>query len=277
MASYVVAVSGGVDSVALLHMLQNVSGHELVVAHVDHGIRDDSHEDAAFVAALARRYELPFETIRYELGPDASEERARAVRYDFLNRIAEKYNARLVTAHHADDVVETIAINLHRGTGWRGIATHSASVERPLLRYTKQQLRDYAHHHSLEWREDSTNRDVKYLRNRIRRHVASLPLEKKKALLDLRDSQRQYRQQIEEEVKKLVGEGPLYSRYFFTHIPERVALECLHKVVGGRLTRPQLRRALLAIKTTHPGKIYEAGAGVHLHFTTRNFALSLIK
>lgn len=277
MSSFVVAVSGGVDSVALLHMLQQLPDHELVVAHVDHGIREDSHEDAAFVEALARRYNLPFESTRYELGPNASEETAREARYAFLRQLTDKYNAKLVTAHHADDVVESIAINLHRGTGWRGVATHSAPVERPLLAYTKQQLRQYVHENNLEWREDSTNQDTKYLRNRIRRHVAGLPVEKKQALLKLRDSQRAYKREIEEEIKKLVGEGPLYSRYFFTHIPHQVAMECLHKVVGARLTRPQLRRALLAIKTSQAGKIYEAGNGVHLHFTSRNFALSLIK
>lgn len=277
MSTYVVGVSGGVDSVALLHMLKNLPDRELIVAHVDHGIRPDSHEDALFVRRMAELWGLPFETIRYELGPGASEEQAREARYRFLHDVARRHDATLVTAHHGDDVVETVAINVHRGTGWRGLATHSAAVERPLLKYTKAQLHEYARLHGLEWREDSTNQSMAYLRNRIRQHVATMSPDTKRQLLELRQQQLQYARAIRQEVISLVGPGPEYSRYFFTHIPRSVAIECLRHIVDGKLTRPQLDRALLAIKTSLPGKTYEAGTGVRLHFTTRNFSLSLIK
>lgn len=277
MTRYVVAVSGGVDSVALLHMLHGLGEHDLTVAHVDHGIRDDSDEDERFVRALAQRYDLPFTSTRVALGADASEATARAARYAFLHQVATERSAALVTAHHADDVVESVAINLHRGTGWRGVATHSAPITRPLLGFTKAQLYHYAVQHGLEWREDSTNRDERYLRNRIRRHVATMDVAKKRHILALREQQRRLRQAIRAEVKGLVGDGPLYSRYFFTHIPDRVALECLRSLTKGALTRPQLERALLAIKTAPAESIFEAGAGRHLLFTTRNFSLSLVK
>ena len=278
MTKYVVAVSGGVDSVALLHMLHKLDQHDLVVAHMDHGIRQDSPEDERFVRALADRYGATYHAHRVELGPNASEDRARSERYDFLRRVSSMHdNAPIVTAHHADDVVETVAINLHRGTGWRGLATHDSGVVRPLLGYTKSQLYEYAKQHGLEWREDSTNRDTKYLRNRIRQHVASMPSEEKRRIIELREAQTQLKGAIAAEVKKLMGDGPSYSRYFLTHIPSSAAIECLRFITEGRVTRPQLERALLAVKTAQPGSTHQIGAGVLLQFTTRNFFVSLIK
>lgn len=276
-ARYVVAVSGGVDSVALLDMLTKVPGHELIVAHVDHGIRPDSADDARFVADLATRYGLPFRLTRVELGEGASEEAARAARYAFLRQIANDHDARIVTAHHANDVIETIAINLHRGTGWRGVATHGADIARPLLAVSKAQLHDYARRHNLRWREDSTNQSQRYLRNRIRQHVATLPDDHKRRLLELRTSQLMYKKMIDEEVTRLVGDGPTYSRYFFSHIPEKVAIECLRYVTRGQLTRPQMQRLLLAIKTTRPTKTYQAGNSIQADFTSRNFTITLVK
>lgn len=277
MAKYIVAVSGGVDSVVLLDMLSKVPGHELIVAHFDHGIRPDSSEDAAFVGQLARAYNLPFEIERQELGPHASEEKARAHRYAFLRHVAKKHNARIVTAHHADDAVETIAINVHRGTGWRGLTPLDSDIIRPLLSRTKKELKEYATKRHLEWREDSTNKSDVYLRNRLRRLVASLSSDEKKKLLELRESQIEKKKLIDQEVAALIGDGPDYSRYFFTHIPTKAAIECLRFITKAKLTRPQLERMLLAIKTAKPKSTFQAGAGVALDFTTRNFSLSLIK
>ena len=273
MSRYIVAVSGGIDSVVLLDMLSKLDGHELVVAHFDHGIRPDSSDDALFVASLAGHYGLPFETQREELGKGASEELARERRYEFLRGVANKYKARIVTAHHADDVVETVAINLKRGTGWRGLAVLDSDIVRPLVGYHKKQLMEYAAKQKLQWREDSTNASDAYLRNRLRKLVAELPKDERRQLLALRDHQTQAREVIDKEVARLIGPGPHYSRYFFTHVPKKVAMECLRFVTNARLTRPQLERALLAIKTASKGHAYEAGAGITLRFTTRNFSL----
>jgi len=275
-ARYIIAVSGGVDSVALLDMMARQLEHDVVVAHVDHGIRPDSFSDARFVAKLARSYRLPFETVRYELGPNASEEKARLARYDFLRQVARKHGATVVTAHHSDDVIESIAIHVSRGTGWRGLATHQSDIARPLLGVNKDKLQHYAKRNGLKWREDSTNHTDAYLRNRIRRQLAALPAEHKDALLALRRSQIIYRQAIEAEVKQVIGDGPHYSRYFFAHVPPMVASECLRTISGARLTRPQRERALHAIKTAVPGAQLEAGSGVTLHFTTRQFSVALL-
>ncbi|TWP25466.1 tRNA lysidine(34) synthetase TilS [TM7 phylum sp. oral taxon 346] len=173
--TYLVAVSGGVDSVCLLDMLSR-SEHRLIVAHVEHGIRGEaSRADARFVAALAQKYNLPFVSTALNLGPNASEELARQKRYDFLLTQAQKFGAVLVTAHHAEDVAETIAINIERGTGWRGLAVLARTgVKRPLISFTKTQLYDYALQHRLEWVEDATNASGLYQRNRVRKALKSV-------------------------------------------------------------------------------------------------------
>lgn len=277
MATYIVAVSGGVDSVVLLHMLTKTKDHEIIVAHFDHGIREDSAKDATFVASLAKRYGFQFETERAELGSDASEELARDRRYAFLRRVARKYDGRIITAHHGDDIVETIAINLHRGTGWRGLAVFDSDIVRPLVHLTKAEIVEYATQHALHWQEDSTNASDKYLRNRLRHSMDGLGSDVKRELLALRSQQVAGKQAIEKAVVELVGEGPQYSRYFFTHIPSQVAVECLRYITQAKLTRPQLERVLLAIKTAKPKTSYQAGSGLIVDFTTRNFSFSLLK
>lgn len=270
---YVVAVSGGVDSVVLLDMLQRLPHHELIVAHFDHGIRDDSALDAAFVQALAEKYGHQFETHREELGPNAGEALARERRYMFLKSVAKKHTAKIMTAHHLDDVIETVAINLHRGTGWRGLAVMHSDIARPLLDMPKEDIIAYAKHHNLQWREDSTNASDVYLRNRIRQKASTIAHDHKRQLRALHAHQKNLKSQIEKEAQQLVGDGPQYNRYFFTHAPQKVALECLRYISAGKLTRPQLLRTLLAVKTAAAGSIYEAGSGVKIHFSTRHFSL----
>ncbi len=115
---YLVAVSGGVDSVVLLHQLVHAAEHTVLVAHVDHGIRGEaSAADARFVRALAESYNLPYYQTELKLAPTASEDQARQQRYNFLLTCAAQLNARLVTAHHRDDMIGSMAINVHRGTG----------------------------------------------------------------------------------------------------------------------------------------------------------------
>lgn len=294
MNKLVLAVSGGVDSVVLLDVLSKMSKLDLIVAHFDHGIRDDSAEDAVFVGKLAKKYGLPFETKREELGKKVSEEKARIRRYKFLREVAEKYNAKLVTAQHSDDAIETIAINLSRGTGWRGLAAMDSDIIRPLVNMTKAEIISYAKKNHLSWREDSTNASDDYLRNRLRHKLGNLDDDTKRQVLALWVEQKKIKKEIDEEVNRLICQNSTlddrnssanisngikneYSRYFFTHIDEASAVECLRQVTGALLTRPQLQKALHAIKTAKPHKIYLAGAGVRLKFTSRNFSVELIK
>lgn len=279
---YVVAVSGGVDSVVLLdmlvhrrlpHLLLSEPTTELIVAHFDHGIRLNSAEDAEFVKSLAEAYGLPFEVRREELGVGTSEELARARRYAFLCEVAAKYDAKIMTAHHADDIVETIAINLVRGTGWRGLAVlDSPNIERPLLEKTKAKLIEYAKQHNLQWREDATNQDVKYLRNDLRKKLAALDTDTHELLCRYRKRQIALKRAIEQEAMRLIGQPP-YSRYLFINTPEAAAQEMLRVALGYHPTRPQLSRALLAIKVFQAGKRYKVTAGITLKFTRTQFVV----
>ena len=278
--NYLVAVSGGVDSVALLDMMAKAD-HRLIVAHVDHGIRPDSAADARFVEALAGRYKLPFVSTRFELGAGASEEQAREARYQFLFEEAKKFNAEIVTAHHRDDLVETIAINLARGTGWRGVAVLARSgIHRPLLPLTKAKLYDYALKHRLEWVEDSTNGSLDYQRNRLR-GVLKTMLDQRSAeeLAILRARQLQLAHDIEREAARFV-ENHAGSRHFLTVLEHEVALELLGSMMKAACNikpiRPQLERALLAIKTAKPGSFHDVGDGIKMRFTSRNYELFIV-
>lgn len=271
---YLVAVSGGVDSVVLLDMLAKRQQAELVVAHFDHGIRLDSADDARFVKQLAVRYGLPFFSKREELGKGASEELARARRYTFLQEQAKKHNATIVTAHHKDDLIETITINIYRGTGWRGLAVFgNKNVFRPLLSLTKNDIYEYALKNNLEWVEDSTNKEAVYLRNRLRMALGKVSFPIKEKLEELWDKQKLLRDEIDEEARELIRKP--YSRYFFTSIDTPVAAELLRHILlvetEKALTRPQLERTLLAIKTAKPASTFQAGEGISLQFTANTF------
>jgi len=272
---YLVAVSGGVDSVVLLHKLVSSGEHELLVAHFDHGIRPESDADARFVEGLAKYYGLTFEMRREEMGSHASEALARERRYTFLHEMAGAHGATIVTAHHADDAVETIAINLLRGTGWRGLAVlDTPAVVRPLLSLTKRDIYDYALTHQLEWAEDETNATDAYLRNRLRRRIrVSLTDEAIATLLELRENQINLKHAITHEEHAIIGDSRQYSRYLFTHVDVIVATELLRYLTNHGITRPQAERALHAIKTMQAGATTDIGGGITLRFSQREFTI----
>lgn len=276
--NYLVAVSGGVDSAVLLDVLAQTS-HHIIVAHVDHGIREDSAADARFVEALAASYGRPCVTTRLELGAHASEERAREARYTFLYEQAKQHDAVIVTAQHLDDLVETVVLNLERGTGWRGLAAMArAGIWRPFLEVPKRILYAYALRHHLEWVEDSTNHSQVYHRNRVRARLAGQPVSREQ-LHDRWLHQLKLRGEIDKEVQQLLAHHH-GSRYFLAQLYQGIAAECLGadiEAAGGlRPMRPQLERALLAIKTARPGTVHHVGSGVSLRFSARNYTIEVV-
>lgn len=278
---YILAISGGVDSVVLLDMwAKKHAPDELIVCHFDHGIREESAEDARFVQALADHYGLEYYTGRAALGEAASEEVARAARYDFLCTLAAKHEAVIVTAHHLDDLVESVVINLHRGTGWRGVAVMNRSgIVRPLLSTTKQQLYEYATDNRLEWVEDRTNHDRRYLRNRVRLYTHGLPRDTKTAIAQLRDEQVQISKLIEAETAA-VSCLRAQSRHFYIMVDRGIAHELLRAYCKNQhiatVTTPQYDRLLHAIKTARPGSRYDLGRGNFIHFTSREFSVEVL-
>jgi len=176
--SLLVGVSGGVDSVALLHALV-ATGRKPVVLHFDHGWRADSGADAAFVKSLARNLGLKYvgaKMRKSSRGPREAD--ARAARYTFFAKAARRFRLHdLVLAHHADDQVETFLMQLLRGSGAAGRGMDFLSeregliLHRPWLGIWKKEIVAYARRRKLTWREDATNADTHHRRNRIRRRV----------------------------------------------------------------------------------------------------------
>jgi tRNA(Ile)-lysidine synthase len=176
---YVLAVSGGVDSMALMYIMAGLAaeqGWKLRVAHYNHGIRSDSALDQQLVQSAASALGLPFHTTQGNLGA-ASENTARAARYRFLAELVRQYGAdAIITAHHQDDRQETSFYNLSRGSGRIGAAgvRSRAEVLRPLLGVSKAELLEYARANSITWREDSTNTDLTNPRNFLRHELVPL-------------------------------------------------------------------------------------------------------
>lgn len=171
---YIVAVSGGVDSMVLLNLLKKQAGVDIIVGHLDHGIRMDSKLDEALVAETAKKNGMIYEFKKIKLGPDASEDTARSARYKFLENLNKKYKTvGIITAHHQDDLIESAIMNLLRGTGPSGLVSmiKNKKIVRPLLHVPKSEITKYAKDNKVRWREDSSNQDTKYLRNYIRKNL----------------------------------------------------------------------------------------------------------
>lgn len=178
------AVSGGRDSVAMLHLMHR-AGYSFAIAHCNFHLRPgDAERDQDFVRRLADTYGVPFHTIDFDTLSYASghrlsvEEAARVLRYDYFDRLISThgYNA-VATAHHADDSVETFFLNLFRGTGiagLHGIRPRSGHVVHPMLCFSRSDINRYIEANRLEYVDDYTNTQTKARRNRIRLQLMPL-------------------------------------------------------------------------------------------------------
>lgn len=184
----IVAVSGGADSVALLDILSKMPDFplSLVVAHLNHSLRGaESDADEQFVRNLAKQYQLPFATTRADVRSQAEsrqqslEEAGREARYRFFEQLRRQHKAAAVAvAHHTEDQAETFLIRLLRGSGTSGLGCmpyrNNRHIIRPLLDLSRSELHRYLAAQKQGWREDRSNLDQSFLRNRIRHEL--LPL-----------------------------------------------------------------------------------------------------
>ena len=295
-SKYVIAVSGGVDSVVLLHYLvsqnskhrsrnpQPRTHNSFIVAHFDHGIREDSKDDAAFVEELARSYGLEYISQRVELGEGASEADAREARYTFLYSVMQNMGAEaIVTAHHQDDVVETMLVNLLRGTSPRGLVGFSRkNIVRPFLTKPKTWILDYAQEHQLEWREDSTNADQDYLRNYIRLSLRPLLHESDLTkLLRIRSELTEKYIEIDNLIGKLIvqitNKRELVRTKFVTlpYIVQKELVATWFRMQGCSFDRHMVEKTVIALKTLRPNKQLDIGQGLALH--TRKHTAVIVK
>lgn len=267
---FIVAVSAGVDSMSLLHMIHELNRpNDFVVAHYNHGIREDSYKDTELVSNITNDYGMKYEYEEGLLGANASELTARTARYDFLRRIMNRHKANaIITAHHQDDYVETMLLHVLRGTGRTGLnpMERTKDVLRPLLTMTKKELVDYAKSHRLTWNEDSTNTDQKYLRNKLRHKLASDSVATKSKLLNIAQSMRNINKEADDIVSELLDYVSDKKRHIirqrFVFLPHSVASEVLvdwlkqHEV--SNINRSNVERLVLAVKTGVVGNKIDA-------------------
>lgn len=282
--TYVVAVSGGVDSMVLLNLLSKNPDLRLVVAHFDHGIRPDSHEDRQLVQQTANELQLPFVFHEGKLGNKASEDQARQARYEFLHQVRLAADAQaVITAHHQDDALETAVHNLLRGTGRKGLSSlqDNANIARPLLHLSKKDLQDYARRNKLQWREDSTNKDEKYTRNYIRRQIIPKLSDKQhqKLLKTLNDSRRR-NSEIDRILDDMLTNHQQKSgldRKWFVGLPHLVARELMATWLRSRgirdFDKKLIEQLVVAAKIQRTGSRANVNKDYKLQITAKYLAL----
>ncbi len=268
-----VAVSGGVDSVVLLHVLHSLTadcGISLSVAHLDHQIRRESSADADFVRQLSRRWGLSCYIEACDVPLLAKEQHlslemaGRQVRRSFLQQLAGDLDADLIAlAHHQDDQVETFLLRLLRGSGLSGLAAMrvlSGIWWRPLLECRRVDILQYAEAHQLTWVEDESNCDHRFLRNRLRTQIIPQLAEINPVFSS--SVGRLTRQcQVEEDYWRFEVERHFDSLVISTddgiRLDRSSLLQC-HQALRLRLLREGLHRVrgdLQAIETIHLGAV----------------------
>lgn len=313
----ILAVSGGVDSMLLLAQVAERAAREgwldeVVVAQFDHGTRESARADQELVARRAKELGVRCEMGRIgkglgdgvlnegilsDGGGFLSEAAAREARYEFLEAVARKYApAEIWTAQHLDDLVETVAINLLRGTGWRGLAVmERAGVRRPWLEGAsgeqalgsgetrrvdevvlqggereqgppdRAEIWRQAGERELVFREDPTNQEAIYLRNRVRARLADWSRARKLELWRKWRRQKELRREIDQLVAELLpAEGAEWRRSWFQELEPAVAGELLRAGllrIGVRATRPQLEDFRRAILGYAPGRKFNLPGG----------------
>lgn len=272
MAKIILAVSGGVDSMVMLDMIcrsGKYSSGDIIIGHFDHGMRENSALDAEFVRRKAKEYGVEFRLGKGELGKKADEAMARKARYEFLKQIEP--GAMIFTAHHLDDLVETVAINLVRGTSWRGLGGLSrAGIRRPFLEreliyepMDKAAIFEYAAKRKLEFREDQSNSSDEYLRNRIRHGtnnsigVMEMSFEQKMVIFELWQRQKALRAEIDAATAALLPDDGVWERKWFQRMEELARAEVRAQAQG-------LAQSQGAGETREAGRVEEIWEGWRL-------------
>lgn len=178
------AVSGGLDSIVMLQLFRELQYH-ITIAHCNFNLRgEESDDDQKFVEQYALDHNIPIHITRFDTEAFAAEHQmsiqiaARELRYSWFHQLLEQqFLDYILTAHHADDAIETFLINMTRGTGLEGligIPKQNGKIIRPLLPFSREELHQYILQTHTEWREDSSNASDKYMRNRLRHHVVPI-------------------------------------------------------------------------------------------------------
>lgn len=189
-----IAISGGIDSAVLTHLLNNLR-FSISLAHCNFMLRGkESNKDEQYVINLGKTFGIPTYTIRFETEKYALERgistqmAARELRYNWFQKIRKQHHLDyILTGHHKEDVIETFIINLTRGTGLdglTGIPAVNGNIVRPLLPFTRNEILVFAAKNKIQWQEDQSNSSIKYVRNKIRHKVVPVLKELNPGLLE---------------------------------------------------------------------------------------------
>ncbi len=205
------ATSGGIDSMVMVHLLHQLR-FDIALCHCNFQLRGlESFGDQNFVQAYANTNQIPLFLTQFDTEAFANDYKlstqiaARELRYNWFYELLETegYDY-IVTAHHADDNIETFLINLSRGTGLEGlvgIPAQNDKIIRPLLVFSREEIQEYAKQNDIQWREDSSNASDKYLRNKIRHHLVPLLKELNPKFLESFQKTQTYLQESQELVE----------------------------------------------------------------------------
>ena len=229
-APILVAVSGGLDSMVLTDLCIK-SGLNITLAHCNFKLRDaESDGDEDFVKKFAQTHNLAVFTTHFETEKHAAIHKqsvqmaARQLRYEWFETLKNQNGFKyILTAHHADDNLETVLINLSRGTGLEGltgIPELNGAIVRPLLKFSRETIHDFAIHHTLLWREDSSNKSTTYVRNNLRHTIIPLLKEMNLSFIEsfqntqnhLKDTQsilEDYMLEVEDKVVESIDENQI--------------------------------------------------------------------
>ena len=267
------AVSGGADSVCMLHVLLDLSktlDFSLCAAHFNHMLRgEEADRDEAFVKSLCEELEIPFYSERGDVSGFAkshgksTEEAARIMRYAFLQDTAEKTGAaKIATAHNADDNAETVILNLVRGTGLtglRGIPPTRDNIIRPILCITRQEVEAYLSSRGIEYVTDSSNLEDVYSRNKLRHHVMPVLQELNprisESILRTGDLLRQDEEYLCCEAEKIINENAIGNRIkasVLSALPKSISSRVIVKLAVVPLPQIAVDSVLELCKNTSP-------------------------
>lgn len=267
----VVGVSGGPDSMALLDILIKLKKEldlVLVVAHVNHNIREESKVEEEYLRDFCNKEGLLFECFKItHYGDDNFHNEARTIRYNFFESVVKEYNAKfLLTAHHGDDLIETILMRIVRGSTLKGYSGFSKSIERedytilrPLISVTKSDLTNYCDDNNIKYFIDKSNYKDVYTRNRYRKYVLPFLKEEDKMVhekfLKFSETLLEYNNYIEKEVNLVINKvfknGVLDISKFkeLDHLLEvKIISNILEKIYGDDL---------LIVTNTHVNLIFD--------------------
>lgn len=275
------AISGGADSLCLLHILnqlQNELPSNLFVAHINHNLRgDDANKDEIFVKNLAAHYNLPFESRSLDVKGFAKDNKlsietaARILRQKHLAQIAQQFNcSKIATAHHMNDNAETLIHRMLRGSGYRGLGGISPCKDfkkpkityiRPILCLKRNEIEDYLNKIHITWRNDHTNNETIYTRNKIR-HLILPELQRQnssdliEALFSLSGKCRKLEDFIKNQFKNIVFESIssnkiIINRKDFNNLSQPVKIALIQQILT-EIDFPQLR-----LNKTHIRNIIE--------------------